>query len=316
MPRPFFQATAEQVVIVSEAVASLNGGDAATIMAFTDLPSSTVDNALRLSADLGLLLEANGVFTVLSPLCKVLRTPQDREKAAVIRVTIESYEPFLVFREELEATRNVTNAAQRTKVKLDLSCHREQVKETILSLATYGGALTAGQGNTYERDAQGLTALLDELAAGSRELAEAIHTIREELGPDVANQVDHDDVILPLANGLRHAAASAGREAVLQAGIAVENFLSAVAGHHQTNIAGAHGINAKMDRLVTAGHYTSKLQNVSRYLGHLRNAADHGIDTDINLAWDILPQSGRNYVFVAAAFIRAMMTRRNGGSEL
>ena len=311
MPRPFHQATAEQVVIVSEAVVSLGGGSAATVAAFTDLPHATADSALKLAADMGLLAENAEQFAVKTPLCRLMRTPQDREKAAILRVTIESYEPFLVFREEHEATNNVTNAAQRTKVKLDLNCHREQVKETLLSLATYSGALTAGQGNTYERDARGLTALLDELAAGSREVAEATLTVREELG-DAAGQVDYDQVILPLTAGLRHAAASNGREAVLQAGIAVENFLTHAAEHHGTDITGANGINAKMDRLTQAGHYPAKLQNVCKYVGHVRNAGDHGADNDIGAPWDISAQTGRNYVFVTIMLIRAMLAHRAG----
>ena len=315
MTRPFHQATAEQVVIVSEAVISLGGGDAATIAAFTDLPSATADSALKLSADLGLLSENAGQFTAASPMCRLLRTPQDGEKAAILRVTIESYEPFLVFREEHEATNNVTDAAQRTKVKLALDCHREHVKETLLSLATYSGALTAGQGNTYERDARGLSALLDELAAGSRDVAEATLTIRQELGAAAA-QVDHDHVILPLVAGLRHAAASNGREAVLQAGIAVENFLTAVAASHATNIVGANGINAKMDRLKNAGHYPTKLLNVCKYVGHVRNAADHGADADIGAPWDITAQTGRNYVFVAIMLIKAMHSHRNGKHDI
>ncbi|WP_312362281.1 hypothetical protein [Ensifer sp.] len=316
MVRPFFQATAEQVVIVSEAVVALNGGDVLSIAAFTDLPQGTVESALKLAKDIGLLSDNAGQYSVASPLCKLLRTPQDGEKAAILRVTIESYEPFLVFREELEATSSVTTAAQRTKAKLDLDCHREQVKETLLSLATYAGALTAGQGNTYERDARGLTTLLDELAAGSREVAEAIHTIRQELGHDAAALVDHDQVISPMAAGLRHAAAGSGREAILQAGIAIENFLTSVAALHGTNIVGANGVNAKMDRLVQAGHYPGKLLNVCKYLGHLRNAADHGADGEIGAPWSISPQSGRNYIFVAAVFVRSMISRRLGGHEI
>ena len=315
MVRPFFQATAEQVVIVSEAVVSLGGGDAATVATFTDLPAATADSALRLAVDMGLLSENAGRFASASSLCRLLRTPQDSEKAAILRVTIESYEPFLIFREEHEATNNVTDAAQRTKAKLELDCHREQVKETLLSLATFSGALTAGQGNTYERDARGLTTLLDELATGSRDVAEATLTIRGELGRAAA-QVDHDQAVLPLVAGLRHAAASNGREAVLQAGIAVENFLTAMAMHHGTNIAGASGVNAKMDRLVQAGHYPTKLQNVCKYVGHVRNAADHGADADIGAPWNISAQTGRNYVFVAAMLIRAMLDHRAGQHEL
>lgn len=306
MPRPFFQATAEQVVIVSEAVVALGGSNAAAVAAYSDLPQPTVAGALNLAADMGLLVENAGEFSSASTLCKLLRTPQDSEKAAILRVTIESYEPFLIFREELEATADVTTAAQRTKARLDLDLHREQVKETLLNLATYSGALKAGHGNSYERDAKGLSAILDELSAGSREVAEATHTIRAELGPDAAGQVNHDQVILPLVAGLRHASAGSGREAVLQAGIAIESFIDWFSVQCGGNIAGATGINAKIDRLVADSKVPKKLQNVSKYLGHVRNAADHGNDADIGAPWDILPATGRNYVFVAAAFIRTM----------
>ena len=315
MPRPFFQATAEQVVAVSEGVVSLGASDAVAIAAFTDLPMATADGALRLATDMQLLVESNGQFSVRSPLCKLLRTPQDRERAAIIRIVLESYEPFQIFREEHDATGNVSDAAQRTKVKLDLDCHREEIKATLLSLATYSGALTPGQGNNYSRDAQGLTALLDELVAGSREIADATQTIRQELGADVG-QVDHALVIQPMVAGLRHAVAGAGREAVLQAGIAIENFLVGLAGHHGTDLNGANGVNAKMDRLVQANHYPRKLHNVCKYLGHVRNAADHGADADIGAPWDIKGQTGRNYVFVAAMFIRAMLAHRAGRHEL
>lgn len=315
MPRPFYQATAEQVVVVSEAVVSLGNSDVAAIAAFTDLLAATAEGALRLAADMNLLTENAGQFSIGSPLCKLLRTPQDREKAAILRVALESYEPFQVFLEEHDATGNVSDAAQRTKVKLDLTCHREEVKATLLSLATYSGALTPGQGNNYSRDAQGLTALLDELVAGSREIADATQTIRQELGVDVG-LVDHAQVIQPLVAGLRHAVAGAGREAVLQAGIAIENFLVSVAALHGTNIVGANGVNGKMERLVQAHHYPPKLNNVCKYLGHIRNAADHGADVEIAAPWNITSQTGRNYVFVAAMLIRSMLAHRAGRHDI
>jgi hypothetical protein len=160
-----------------------------------------------------------------------------------------------------------------------------------------------------------LTALLDELVAGSREIADATQTIRKELGADVVF-VDHALVIQPMVAGLRHAVAGAGREAVLQAGIAIENFLNGVAAHHGTNIVGANGVNAKMDRLVQASLYPGKLHNVCKYLGHVRNAADHGADAEIGAPWDVSGQTGRNYVFVAAMFIRAMLAHRLGRHDL
>ena len=315
MPRPFHQATAEQVVAVSEAVVSLGNSAVDAIAAFTDLPLAIADGALRLAVDMNLLTESANQFSIDSPLCKLLRTPQDREKAAILRVALESYEPFQVFREEHDATGNVSDAAQRTKVKLDLTSHREEIKATLLSLATYSGALTPGQGNNYSQDAQGLTAILDELVAGSREIADATQTIRQEIGVDIG-LVDYALVIMPLVAGLRHAVAGAGREAILQAGIGIENFLVSVAAHHGTNIAGANGINAKMDRLVQASLYPGKLQNICKYLGHVRNAADHGADAEIGAPWDVSTHTGRNYIFVATMFIRAMLSHRNGRHDL
>lgn len=153
------------------------------------------------------------------------------------------------------------------------------------------------------------------MVAGSREIADATQTIRQEIGADVG-LVDHALVIQPLVAGLRHAVAGAGREAVLQAGIAIENFLVAVATHHGTNISGANGVNAKMDRLVSSSRYPGKLQNVCKYLGHVRNAADHGADAEISAPWEVSGQTGRNYVFVAAMFIRAMLAHRNGRHDL
>lgn len=301
---------------VSEAIVALKGGDAVAVARYSDLPQITVEGALKLAADMGLLVENGGQFTSASPLCKLLRTPQDSEKAAILRATIESYEPFLVFREELEATADVTLAAHRTKERLDLNTHREQVKETLLNLATYSGALKAGHGNNFERDSKGISALLDELSAGSREIAEATHTIRSELGLEAASLVNHDHVILPLVAGLRHAAAGAGREAVLQVGIAVESFIDWFSVQCGSNITGATGINAKMDRLVADKKVPKKIQNVSKYLGHVRNAADHGNDADIGAPWDIMSETGRNCVFVATAFIRSMVAHLKGRHNL
>ena len=67
------------------------------------------------------------------------------------------------------------------------------------------------------------------------------------------------------------------------------------------------GINAKMLRLVQAGLYPKKLHNICKYLGHVRNAADHGNDAEIDAPWEVSGSTGRNYIFVAAGFIRSMI---------
>ena len=318
MPRQFSQATAEQVIHVSEAVVALrDSADVPSIAKYTDLPTTVTEKALGLAVDLGLLDENGNIYLPCSPLCKLLRTPQETEKAAVLRVTIESYEPFLVFREEYEATKDASRAATRTKTRLDLDCHREEVKDTLVNLATFSGALKVSHGNTFERDDQSMRNLLAELAARSGEEAAAIHTIRQELGDDAAAEVDHENIIRPLATALRHASGgAAGREAVLHAGNAVDSFLDWYAVETNINLQGATGINGKLDRLQQQGNLPKKLVFIGKYVGHTRNAADHGFDQDVGAAWDVSEATGRNIVFVATRFIASVLARRNGHHEV
>ena len=318
MPRAFSQATAEQVITVSEAsVALRSSATVDSIRKFVDLPTDHTKNALALAEDLGLLEEKSGIFFPASPLCRLLRTPHDQERAAVLRITIESYKPFLIFREELEATNDPTAAASRTKTRLDLECHREEVKDTLLNLATYSGALVASHGNVYERDLKSVSNLLLELASGSREESAAIFTVREELGAEAANLVNHEDVVLPLATSLRHASGGgAGREAVLHAGIALESFLDWYAMDRAVDLAGANGVNAKLDTLRQRQCLPKKLVFTGKYVGHARNAADHGNDTDIGAPWSISDATGRNIVFVAANFIKSVIAYRDNNFEI
>lgn len=316
--RSFSQATAEQVVLVSEAVVALSpNATASTVAIFTDLPQGHTDKALKLAIDIGLVSQTGQTFSEASPLCRLLRTPHDKERAAVLRIMIESYLPFTVFREELEACNDASVAASRTKAKLDLDCHREDAKDTLLNLATYSGALTVSHGGAYERDSRSMTNLLLELALGSEEVAAAIFTVRKELGDDAANIMDHEQMIVPLATSLRHASAGgSGREAVLHAGNAVDTFLDWYGQDQGANLAGATGINGKLDKLQQQGYLPKKIVFIGKYLGHVRNAADHGNDTEIGAPWNVGDGTGRNFVFVAIEFIKSVVAKRTGRFEV
>ena len=185
-----------------------------------------------------------------------------------------------------------------------------------MNLATYSGALKAGHGNSYERDSKSATNLLAELAAGSAEDAAAIYTVREELGRLAANLVNHNEVVFPLASSLRHASGGAAREAILYAGNAVDSFLDWYAIDRGANLQGATGINGKLEKLQQQNFLPKKLVFIGKYIGHLRNAADHGIDADVGAAWEISQGTGRNHVFVATSFIRSVVAFRSGQFEL
>ena len=111
---------------------------------------------------------------------------------------------------------------------------------------------------------------------------------------------------------LRHAVTLNAREAVLNAGL--DTFLDEFAARQSVSLAGATRIDAKLDRLANA--LPRKLIHVGKYLGHVRNAADHGNDAEINNPWSIRDATGVNYVFVACSFIASVIAKENQTYEI
>jgi len=312
MPRDFFSATAEQVVAVVDAASVFGEADPAFAAEFTDLSKDQAEAALQLAADLGLLQEKKGKYSPASPLCRPLLSPREGARAVAMRVVLESYEPFRLFRERLLLTPVAATAAQQTKAALQLQADRERVKDTLISLGTYSQALVSEGAGRY-RPAEGAQDnALDALARACGDLVPAEVRVREQLGPPACAQVSHDEVVRPLTEALLQAAAGDARGAVVRAGNAVESYLTQVGAETVTSFAGATGVNAKLDRLEQARHLPKKLGYAGRYLGHIRNAADHGIDPEINAAWSIRRGTGLEYVFVACSFISALVARRRG----
>jgi hypothetical protein len=61
---------------------------------------------------------------------------------------------------------------------------------------------------------------------------------------------------------------------------------------------GAAGLNAKLERFATVNALPRKLIFVGKYLGNIRNAADHGLgDPDVAAPWTIQESTGMEFVY-------------------
>jgi hypothetical protein len=302
------QTTAEHVVGAVEALV-VNGGPA-TLDFIAEFLGTTPVNAaaaLEMAEELGLLSHNAGTYTTVSPLCRFTAIPE--QKAAVLRILIESYRPFTIFRERLLATADLNGAAQATKVVCTLPAHRDVVKDTLISLGTYSRALVPEGGGNYQLEAASLVNALQVIASACKDVVTAEGRVRSQLGP-VAEAVlvpQRDTVIVPLADALLRANNRDGAGAVQAAGNAVESHIAAMAGRMGVGLAGANGIIDKLSRFGAAPRrLPRKLIHIGSYLGAIRNAADHGPDPDINNAsWQIRDATGLEYVFVACSFIAA-----------
>jgi hypothetical protein len=316
MPRQFFHVTAELVVAAIDSVQAYKKATSAQVANFCDISAAQAAEATLLAVDLKLLgTDAAGAFVPSPPLAAFAAAPGDRQRSAMLRIALESYDPFLRFRERLVSTDSVDLAAAQTKQLLDLTSHREEVKDTLLSLGTYTNAFKAKGGGRYAVDDNDLSLDMQALAQACAELAEAEKWIIQQIG-NAADSASRNDVILPLARSVLKANAGESRNAIGEAGNAVESFLAELAARMNVNLQGAAGINQKLDKFRSGNHLPKKVVEAAKYLGQVRNAADHGIDVEVNAQWVISQQTAKIYPAVACQFISAAVARERGQAHI
>jgi hypothetical protein len=312
---PIASPTTEQVIAAVEAVVANGGkgtGDLVTAFLDTALPRATA--ALDMGVELGLLVRNKDVYECVSPLCRYTLNPE--QKAAVLRVVLEAYPPFNKFRERLVATADVSVAAQQTKALFTLTAHRDEIRDTLVSLGTYSRAIvTEGAGN-YQLEVGSLANHLQVLSEACTEMVASEARVRTQLGPGAEHLLaaQRDNIVVPLADALIRANNRDGSGAVQQAGNAVEAHIDSMAVRMGIPLAGATGIMRKLQRFETPPrHLPAKLVHVGSYLGSVRNAADHGGDPDIGgNRWRIRDATGLEYVYVACSFISATIAIERG----
>ncbi len=314
MPRKFFHTTAELTIRVVEAVfCSKTSPGIAFIETFCDLSNAQAIEALGLACDLGLICETTGTYSIVSPLARFFSTPKDTHKASVLRIVLESYDVFVAFRERLFATGSADQASQQIKALLDLDVHKEDIRHTLISLATYSGAIVTKGGGQFAREKAEVSVRLSDIAANCANVAAAETWVRDRLGP-AADVVSRNDVILPLASSLLKAIEKNADDAATEAGNAFESYLVELAARMGVSLAGATGINSKLDKFRPGNHLPKKIVEAGKFIGQVRNAAGHGVDTDVGSSWTIQVSTALDLVSVACSLVRACHEREiNGG---
>ena len=209
MPGALTPATAEQVVMVVTAVVAKDPCDAAYVASFTELQQSQVDNAIQLAIHLNLLDETNNEYSIANPIARFLATPNVAQKASVLRVVVECYEPFRVFRQQLVATDNAVEAAKQTRALIGATLNHTALKDALISLATFANALNDHGGGRYSPNDGPLTNDIEVLATACSDKTAAELRVRLQMAT-ASSEVDHADVIAPLGKALLDAAGGNG----------------------------------------------------------------------------------------------------------
>ena len=282
--------------------------------AFLDTTAAYARDALQMASELSLLKEPQpGLFMPDAKCGLYLCTAVRESKAAILRYMLEQYEPYRTFKARLELTGVVGEAANQTKALHNIGAHRQVISATFTDLGTYAQSLISEGGGLYRPrhdDPKTYLVILDRVI---QERETAAFEVRNRLGEEAVNWIDGQNVLENLVTAYQRAANAEqdARAPIVHAGNAVESFLSQLAAYHGVDVQNANGINAKADVLVKANHLLSKHKFMVKYLGHVRNAADHGVDAEIGTQWDVSSKTAVEYVHVAQSVISAIIAQIN-----
>lgn len=310
--------TAEQIISATDAVLLKNGCDAQFVSSFLDIPEDVSGNALIMAQQIGLVNFDNttNLFHSVSPFATYLVTCNDKQKAIVIRLLIEQYEPYKFFKERLWVTGLADVASEQVKICYALTSHRDVIKNTIISLGTFAQSLISEGAGLYrvaEVDRSEVNFLLkfDEIIS-QREKAEII--VRKLINKDALSFIDQEETLNPIITAYHklHECKTDSRSPILYAGNAFESFLIKYSNHYHIDLTGKTGINSKIDKIANDGKMTTKHKFIGKYIGHIRNSCDHGVDTEINQSWNISEQTSHEYVHIVITCINNLANYLKG----
>ena len=317
MPVDINRTTADHVIGATDAALQKpDGVDVQLVANFLDITNESARSALLMAEQLSLLKQDQpGTYVVSSPCAIYLNTSSREVKAAVLRFVLEQYKPYSTFKFRLNITTGVvTQAAVETRAIHNISAHRDVIVATFVELGTYSKSLSSQGAGLYlasEGDEVEYLSVLDSVLQ-DRENAEL--AVRRRIGLENSRWADPENVISHLVTAYQRLSTvkEDPKPPIVHAGNAVESFLAQLGQHFGVDLQRANGINAKADRIATSGNLTTKHKFVCKYLGHIRNAADHGVDADIGSAWDINPNTAVEYVHVAQSVIGDIVEATNG----
>lgn len=317
------QCTAEQVVDSAEAVV-IAGKPCTTaeIAAFVNHPGATVERAVAVATKLGLLTSDGATYSAVDPYRNYFAEASESHRIDVLRFALEGFPPYRFFKHRLGFHTDALRAAREAKLHFGFTNHESEIRETLLSLGQFSGSLSYSPQTGYVLSrSEGADEFLAAADAMSLVGASVEDFLRERLGLDSYNYIqdEQDDIITHLRAALARVVADEVDEGTVRLiANACENFLVKLANETApaVDLAGANGIISKADRLKASGVIAQKHMGYMTFLGQLRNAADHGIDPDIDLDWSVSPESARLGAFVLISMIRSVVALSLGRAEL
>ena len=312
--------TAEDIVAVVDAViAKGSNAKKVFIVDFTGIATDDqVTKAIEMAVQLQLIEynTQNDCYQTNSYLAKQLVTaPSDEEKAMFMRLVLEQYEPYQTFKTRYGFTKSIDLACRQTKSLHNITSNERDIKNTLISIATYAKALKSEGASLYSFPEDYTDVNLIEKALNTSAMADA--SLRTFWGEQLYSFANNTNVFQPLVDALKKSQGDPidTRAIIVYAANSFESFLDDYAAHKSISLTGKTGIISKKDAL--ASTLSKKHRGMIEYIGQVRNAADHGADVDENnQMWSVTEETAKVYPLIVATVIKDIHSREHGVIEV
>lgn len=307
--------TAEDIVGVVDAIlAKPKNCSKDYICEFADISVMQAENALIMAQELNLIsLNSNGTYKSDSFLARlIVSSRNDDHKAAIMRLVLEQYEPYAMFKKRHGFTGSMDLASKQIKTLYSMSSSYKDIRNTIINIGTYSRALINDGANTYSFN-QDEISYIEILELALKFKANDDNALSTQLGELACSYIDTKNVFEPLSEAYSKIqnVNNDKNTIILYSGNAFESFLQQIADENGISLEGKSGISAKSDALKSV--ISKKHRGMIQYIIQIRNAADHGADSNEGgRVWDISDDSAQFYPMIVSSIIRDIVFYKNG----
>jgi hypothetical protein len=316
MPYSIIFAPAEDIVGVVDAIlAKPVECTKEFISEFADISIAQTENALHMAGELGLVAHdsTTNFYTSHSYLARlIVSSRDDNHKAAIMRLVLEQYEPFITFKTRYSFSNSIDLACKQVRTLYSMSCSYKDIKNSIISIATYSKAMINDGANSYKLN-QDNVSYIEILELALRFKANDDNALRNQLGEKAYGFLDTEKILNPLSDAyskIQNISVDS-KSPVLYAGNAFESFLQQIADKYSILLAGKTGIGQKSDALSAV--LSKKHRGMVNYIVQVRNAVEHGADSDEGgKIWGISEETASIFPILVTTTIKNILQREDG----
>jgi hypothetical protein len=300
------EASAQNIVTVVDYVAMDPKADAAACAAFADISTAHATAALAAAELLGLIKsKSGGGYSLADWTTRLLAEGSAEQKRQIFRAQLERFEPFAYVRLRMLQGFDILQACREAKTRFDLEPAPAVIRDVFSGWGVFARSFVGDPPapDTSSGLDSPLAVVIDPILDAG---ATAEEFVSDALSPALLVALDpgvRDKLIL----GVRRFLARAEARSVGQPlGIALEDFLRAIARKHTVDVSTKNGIGQVATELRVHRKIAKRHLGLVESANSIRIAIEHGEDADEGKDWQITAQGLRLLISTTVLAIKSI----------